>query len=90
MKKLPLLLATGLIFISCTRRYECSCDYKQRTFELNTDNVLEEVITNENYLSYISYTSKKLATTECDERGSALMQDTLKIEATCKISKYKP
>ena len=91
MKKLPfLLLASGLIVFSCTRRYECKCAYKQLSYELDDLGEEVEIRTDEEYLSYISFTSKKLATEECDERGRSLMIDSLKVEATCGIAKYKP
>jgi len=91
MKKLPLLiLALGLIAFSCTRRYECNCDYVQRSFELDDQGAEIEIKTPKLYFSYISYTSKKLAKEECDERGRSLMLDSLKIEASCAVIKYRP
>lgn len=92
MKKLrlPLLVfASALLVFSCTRRFECQCDYKQRSFSLNDEGDTLELRKDTIYLSYISYTSKKLANEECDERGRSLMLDSLKIAATCGVSKYK-
>jgi hypothetical protein len=91
MKKLPFfVLATGLIIVSCTRRFECQCDYKQRSFSIDTETGdTLELRKDTIYLSYISYTSKKLATEECDERGRSLMLDSLKIEASCGVIKFK-
>lgn len=91
MKKLPILLfGAGILVFSCTRRFECNCDYKQRSFELNDDLDTIEVRKDEKYFSYINFTSKKLANEECDERGRSLMLDSLKIEASCGVVKYKP
>ena len=91
MKKVSFLLlaVSGLLVFSCTRRYECQCDYKKRSFEFNEAGDEVEVRTDTVYLSYISYTSKKLATEECDERGRSLMLDSLNIEATCGVIKFK-
>jgi len=90
MKKLPFLLfAAVLLVFSCTRRFECQCDYKQRSFSINTDGDTIETRKDTIYLSYISYTSKKLANEECDERGRSLMLDSLKVLAECGVTKYK-
>lgn len=88
--KLPFfaLVAGVLILVSCTRRYECACRYKQLSYEYEVDDTIE-VVTDTVYRSYISYTSKKLATEECNERGRALMFDSLKIESTCSTVKYQ-
>jgi hypothetical protein len=90
MMKLPLLIfALSAVFFSCTRRFECTCNYKQRSFELNDQNEIVEVKTDTLYRSYISYTSKKLATEECDERGRSLMMDSLKVESSCGVVRYR-
>ncbi len=90
MKKIILpLFALSLVF-SCSRRYECNCNYKQRSFEVNSTGDTVEVRRDTTYLSYINFTSKKLAKEECNVRGTSLMMDSLKIEAACSVSKYKP
>ena len=90
MKKLPLLvLLSGLFVFSCSRRFECNCEYKQISFGLNADGEEITVITDTLYQSYISYTSKKLANEECDERGRSLMLDSLKIEASCNANRFR-
>ena len=91
MKKLPLLIfACGLLVFSCTKRFECKCDYQQRSFELDDVGDTIEIKTPTQYLSYISFTSKKLSNEECDERGRSLAMDTLKVEVNCSVSKYRP
>lgn len=91
MRKLSfLLLTTSIVLIGCSRRYECNCAYKQISYQVNDAGDTVQVNTDTTYLSYISYTSKKLANEECDERGRSLMIDSLKVEADCKVSKYKP
>jgi len=90
MKKGFIFFALILITLtSCRRQFTCECDFVQRTLIINDLGNEEEVRTDEKYSSNISYTSKKLATEECDERGRSIGLDTMRVDAACKVIKKK-
>jgi hypothetical protein len=90
MKKPFFFLSIVLIgLVSCTRKFSCDCDYKQRAIIINDQGNEEEVRTDEKYSSTIMYTSKKLANEECTERGRSIELDTMRIEASCIVTKTK-
>jgi hypothetical protein len=90
MKNSIVLLSVAFIgLVSCTRKFSCECDYKQRAIIINGQGVEEEVRTDEKYTSTIMYTSKKLANEECTERGRSIELDTMRVEAVCKVTKTK-
>lgn len=90
MKKSMIFLSLAFLGLTgCTRKFTCECDYKQRAIIINDQGNPEETRTDEKYRSNIMYTSNKLATEECNERGRAIGLDTMRVEASCKVIKEK-
>jgi hypothetical protein len=88
MKKSLIFLSLAFLgLMSCTRKFTCECDYKQRAIGVDSQGNPAETRTDEKYSSNIMYTSKKLATEECNERGRSIAIDTMRVEVSCKVLK---
>jgi hypothetical protein len=84
---MPISIFVLFGLFSCTRKFECACDYKQTSTIINEQGVAQEIVTDEQYTSSIMYTSKKIANEECEERGRSLAIDSTRSEISCKVVK---